>query len=251
MNPLLQDRIAIVTGAARGIGRAIAERLCAEGAIVFINDRDAAGAQQCASDLRAGGGQAQAAAADVADAAAVERLFAGLARTHGRLDILINNAAISRPRAFAETTDEDWQAVLSVNLTGVFHCCRAAFPLLRGSESARVVNLSSVSAHMGRVISDNAAYVAAKAGVDGLTRALAREWAAWGITVNSLAPGVVATELHTQLSEAQRAQLPGVIPTGRLTKPEEIAAAVSWMVSPAASQLTGQVVHLNGGMYLA
>jgi 3-oxoacyl-[acyl-carrier protein] reductase len=172
-------------------------------------------------------------------------------QTQGKLDMLINNAAISRPRAFNETSDEDWRAVLSVNLTGVFHCCRAAFPLLRKSEAARVVNLSSVSAYTGKVVSDNAAYVAAKAGVDGLTRALAREWAAHDITVNSLAPGVVATELHAQLSEAQRATLQTLIPTGRLTTVEEIAAAVSWLVSPAASQITGQVIHINGGMYFA
>lgn len=251
MNVSLHNHIALVTGAARGIGRAMAERLCAEGAIVFINDREAATVERCVNELHGNGWSAHAATGDVADAEAVNQLFAGIAHTHGKLDILVNNAAISRPRALNETSDEDWQAVLSVNLTGVFHCCRAAFPWLLKSENARVVNLSSVSAYTGKVISDNAAYVAAKAGVDGLTRALAREWAAHGITVNSLAPGVVATELHAQLTDAQRAILPGVIPTGRLTNVEEIAAAVSWLVSPAASQITGQVIHINGGMYFA
>lgn len=251
MNVALHNHIAFVTGAARGIGRAIAERLCAEGATVFINDREAATVERCVNELRDNGWQTHAATADVTDAEAINQLFADIAHSHGRLDILINNAAISRPCAFNQTSYEDWHAVLATNLTGVFHCCRAAFPLLLKSPNARVVNLSSVSAYTGKVVSDNAAYVAAKAGVDGLTRALAREWAAHGITVNSLAPGIVATELHAQLSEAQRATLPDRIPSGRLTNPAEIAAAVSWLVSPTASQITGQVIHINGGMYFA
>lgn len=251
MNDSLHNQIALVTGGARGIGRAIAARLCAAGAIALVNDRDTAAVELCAQELRDNGGQAHAATADVAEAEAVNQLFADIAQAHGKLDILVNNAAISRPRAFHEIRDEDWHAVLSVNLTGVFHCCRAAFPLLRQSKHPRVVNLSSVSAYTGKVVSDNAAYVAAKAGVDGLTRALAREWAAHGITVNSLAPGIVATELHAQLSEAQRALLPSLVPTGQLTTVEEIAAAVSYLVSPAARQITGQVIHINGGMYFA
>jgi 3-oxoacyl-[acyl-carrier protein] reductase len=251
MTAALQNQVAVVTGAGRGIGRAIARQLCAEGATVWVNDREATAVENCVKELRDCGWQAHAACADVADAPAVNQLFADLAHAHGKLDILINNAAISRPRPCSETSDEDWLAVLSVNLTGVFHCCRAAFPCLLKSDHARVVNLSSVSAYTGKVISDNAAYVAAKAGVDGLTRALAREWAAHGITVNSIAPGIVETELHAQLSEAQRAKLPSLIPTGRLTTVEEIASAVSYLVAPAASQITGQIIHINGGIYFA
>lgn len=251
MKMTLQGRTALVTGAGRGIGRAIARQLAAAGAVVFVNDRAAASVADCVRELRDKGWQALSAGADVADAEAVRQMFAGIVGVHGGLDVLVNNAAISRPRSCIETSDEDWRAVLSVNLTGVFHCCREAFPLLRKSGNARVVNLSSVSAYTGKVVSDNAAYIAAKAGVDGLTRALAREWAAHGITVNSVAPGIVESELHAGLSEAQRAQLPGLIPAGRLTLAEDIAAAVSYLVSPAAGQITGQILHINGGMYFA
>lgn len=251
MTALRQNQVALVTGAGRGIGRAIAQQLGAAGATVLVNDRDASAVENCVRELRDQAWQAHPAIADVADAKAVQRMFADIARTHQKLDILINNAAISRPRSCSETSDEDWHAVLSVNLTGVFYCCRAAFPLLLKSDNARVVNLSSVSAYTGKVLSDNAAYVAAKAGVDGLTRALAREWVPHGITVNSIAPGIVETELHAQLSEAQRAQLPSLIPTGRFTTVKEIAAAVGYLVSPAASQITGQIIHINGGMYFA
>jgi len=251
MTATLQNKIALVTGAGRGIGRAIAGQLAAAGASVFVNDCAAASVVDCVAELHKNNWQAHPALADVAETDAVRQMFADIARAYGRLDILINNAAISRPRLCIETSDEDWAAVLSVNLTGVFYCCRAAFPLLQKSESARVVNLSSVSAYVGKVVSDNAAYVAAKAGVDGLTRALAREWAAHGITVNSIAPGIVETELHAQLSEAQRAQLPALIPTGRLTTTEEIAAAVSYLIAHTSSQITGHTIHINGGMYFA
>lgn len=251
MIPKPQTRIALVTGAGRGIGRAIVRQLAAAGAVVFVNDCLVASVTDCVAELRGNGWPAHPATADVADAESVNRIFAEIADIHGKLDILVNNAAISRPRLCVETSDEDWQAVLSVNLTGAFYCCRAAFPLLRKSENPRVVNLSSVSAYTGKVVSDNAAYVAAKAGVDGLTRALAREWAAHGITVNSVAPGIVETELHAQLSEEQRDRLPNLIPDRRLTTTEEIAAAVGYLVSPAAGHLTGQTLHINGGMYFA
>lgn len=251
MNHSLHNQIALVTGAVRGIGRAIVERLCVAGATVLVNDHEAAAVENCVQELRDQGWQAHTATADVAAAEAVQQLFADITQTHGKLDILINNAAISRPRTFHETRDEDWQAVLAVNLTGVFHCCRAAYPLLRQSEHARIVNLSSVSAYTGKVVSNNAAYVAAKAGVDGLTRALASEWAAHKITVNSVAPGLVETEIHAQLSEAQRALLPTLVPAGRRTTAAEIAAAIHYLVSPAAESVTGQVIHINGGMYFA
>jgi 3-oxoacyl-[acyl-carrier protein] reductase len=247
----LQGSIGLVTGAARGIGRAIARNLAMAGATVLINDRDAAAVKGCVDEFDKNGWQSYAATADIANAEVVSRLFGEIERAHGRLDILVNNAAISRPGRLAETSNEDWQAVLSVNLTGVFYCCRAALPLLVRSGGGCVVNLSSVSAYTGKVLLDNAAYVAAKAGVDGLTRALAREWVAHGITVNSVAPGIVDTGIHSHLSAAQREALPALVPTGRLTTPEEIAAAVGYLVSPAARDITGQVIHVNGGMYFA
>lgn len=246
-NSSLQNKTALVTGAARGIGRAIAQRLAATGATVYINDLASDAVEHCVNELRAQGWQAHSAIADVSNSNAVNQLFANLAR----LDILINNAAISRPQPFNATSDADWQAVLSVNLDGTFYCCRAAFPLLAQSQQGRVINLSSVSAYTGKVLSDNAAYVASKAAIDGLTRSLAREWAAHGITVNSVAPGIVETEIHAQLSAAQRTLLPTLVPAGRLTTVAEIAEAVQYLVLPAAASVTGQVIHVNGGMYLA
>ncbi|MFN0109095.1 MAG: SDR family NAD(P)-dependent oxidoreductase [Blastocatellia bacterium] len=246
-NTSLQNKTALVTGAARGIGRAIAQRLTAAGATVYVNDLEPVAVEQCVNELRAQGWSAHPAIADVSNSGAVNQLFAKL----NKLDILINNAAISRPQQFTATSDADWQAVLSVNLNGTFHCCRAAFPLLAQSQQGRVVNLSSVSAYTGKVLSDNAAYVASKAAIDGLTRSLAREWAEHNITVNSVAPGIVETEIHAQLSAAQRAVLPSLVPSGRLTTAAEIAEKVHYLVSPATASITGQVIHVNGGMYLA
>ncbi|MDX2030500.1 MAG: 3-oxoacyl-ACP reductase family protein [Blastocatellia bacterium] len=245
-----RERVALVTGAGRGIGRAIARGLAAAGFTICVNDIDPASAEACADELISAGGRARAAAADVSQPAQVTELFARAVGGAGRLDVLINNAGVSRPRPLVETSDADWSALLAVNLSSVFYCCRAAFPLMREA-GGRIINLSSVSAHTGKVVSDNAAYVAAKAGVDGLTRALAREGAPWGIAVNSVAPGVVETEIHAQLSQERRAQLPGLIPTGRLASPEEIAEVVCFLAASAGSQLTGQVIHVNGGMYFA
>ncbi len=234
----LQNQIALVTGAARGIGRTIAEELAAAGATVITNDCEATPLREL--DF----------VADVSDSAQVNGMFAAIEKQFGQLDILVNNAAISRPCALHETNDALWQQVLSVNLNGAFHCCRAAFPLLR-QRGGSVINLSSVSAYTGKVLSDNAAYVASKAGIDGLTRALAREWVAHSITVNSIAPGIVATEIHVQLTDEQKAKLPVMVPSGRLAEANEIATAVCYLASPAARHMTGQTLHINGGMYFA
>lgn len=247
----LPGKVAVVTGAGRGIGRAVAHSLAAGGAAVVVNDREQAAVDDCVLELRGRGRQATPAAADVSDSAEVSRLFAEVERVHGRLDILVNNAAVSRPRPLAETTDDDWQTVLAVNLSGVFYCCRAAFPLMVSAGGGRVINLSSVSAYTGRVVSSNAAYVASKAGVDGLTRALAREWLAHGIAVNSIAPGVVETELHAHLPPDARERLPSLAPSGRLTTVDEVAEVVRFLASSASDQITGQVIHLNGGMYFS
>lgn len=252
MSDELQNKIALVTGAGRGIGRAIARTLAEAGATVYANDCESV--DECVNELRAMGLIAFPALADVSNAEQVMKMFNDIAAAQGRLDVLVNNAAISRPRPLAETSDEDWQAVLSVSLTGVFYCCRAAFPLMRRQDQGgggRIINLSSVSAYTGRVLSDNAAYVAAKAGVDGLTRALAREGAASGITVNSVAPGIVATGIHAHLPPARRAALPALVPAGRLAASEEVAEVVRFLASSTSNHITGQVIHVNGGMYFA
>ncbi len=244
----LQNKIALITGAGRGMGRAIASNFAAAGAIVYVNDINAEAVTNCVSEINSAGGKAIPAHADISNSAQVVKLFATI--ESGRLDVLVNNAAISRPNSLHETSDEVWNLVLSVNLSGAFYCCRAAFPLMR-QHGGRIINLSSVSAYTGKVMRNNAAYIAAKAGLDGLTRALAREGAPYGITVNSVAPGIVETEIHAHLSEEQRNQLPMLIPVGRLASAEEIAEVVSFLAAAKSNHITGQIIHVNGGMYFA
>ncbi|MBS1809747.1 MAG: SDR family oxidoreductase [Acidobacteria bacterium] len=244
------SKIALVTGAGRGIGRAIARQLVQAGVTVYVNDINAEAVRDVVHELIAAEGKAFPAAADIANAAEVTALFAIIAARTGRLDMLVNNAAISHPAALSEISDDDWQAVLSVNLSGAFYCCRAAFPLMQ-THGGRIINLSSVSAYTGKVLSNNAAYIAAKAGLDGLTRALSREGAPLGIAVNSVAPGIVETDIHAHLSAEQRALLPSLIPTDRLATAEEVAEVVCFLATAASSQLTGQIIHVNGGMYFA
>ena len=246
----LQNKIALVTGAGRGIGRAITRQLAAAGAIVYVNDVNAEAMADCVKELTIAGSKAFPACADISQTAQVTKLFADIAARSGRLNILVNNAAISRPCSFTETSDDDWHSVLAVNLSGAFYCCRAAFPLMQ-EYGGRIINLSSVSAYTGKVLSNNAAYVATKAGLDGLTRALSREGAPFGIIVNSVAPGIVETEIHAHLSEERRTQLPTLIPAGRIASAEEIAEVVCFLAAAASNHITGQVIHVNGGMYFA
>ena len=246
----LQNKITLVTGAGRGIGRAISRQFAAAGAIVYVNDINAEAVADCVSELTSAGGKVFPARADISQSEQVAKLFAEIASRSGRLDVLVNNAAISRPNSLTETSDDNWQAVLAVNLSGAFYCCRAAFPLMQ-QHGGRIINLSSVSAYTGKVLSNNAAYIAAKAGLDGLTRALSREGAAFGITVNSVAPGIVETEIHAPLSEERRKQLPTLVPAGRLASSGEIAEVVCFLASATSNHITGQVIHVNGGMYFA
>ncbi len=248
MTNALQNKIALVTGAGRGIGRAIALQLSQAGATVYVNDISAEAIADCVNELPKG--RVFPACADISQAPQVAKLFTEITAQSGRLDVLVNNAAISRPRSLVETSDDDWHSVLAVNLSGAFYCCRAAFPLMQ-QHGGRIINLSSVSAYTGKVLRNNAAYVAAKAGLDGLTRALSREGAPLGITVNSVAPGIVSTEIHVQLANEQRAQFPALIPAGHVAATEEIAEVVCFLAAAASNHITGQVIHVNGGMYLA
>ena len=246
----LQNKIALVTGAGRGIGRAIARQFTAAGAIVYVNDINDEAIADCVKELTQAGGKTYPARADISQPEQVAKLFADIETQAGHLDVLVNNAALSRPCAFTATTDADWQAILGVNLSGAFYCCRAAFPLMQ-QRSGRIINLSSVSAYTGKVLSSNAAYIAAKAGLDGLTRALSRDGAPFGITVNSVAPGIVETEIHTQLSDEQRSQFPALVPAGRIATAQEIAEVVCFLAAAESNHITGQVIHVNGGMYFA
>lgn len=241
----LAGQVALVTGASRGIGRAIAVKLAAQGAHVVVNFRTQA--DEAAETVRlvaAAGGTAEPLPFDVADAdavrAGVDRVVAG----RGRLDVLVNNAGVSVDGLLVRYKDDDWQRVLGTNLTGVFHGTRAAVRAMMRARYGRIVNITSVVADMGNA--GQAAYAAAKAGVEGLTRALAREVASRGITVNAVAPGLIATDMTAGLTAGYEA----LIPVGRQGTPEEVAAAVAFLAAPDAGYVTGHVLHVNGGLFM-
>jgi len=240
---------AVVTGGSRGIGRAIARELAARGATVIVGYRvNADAAAATVAQIVETGGRALAIPFDVRDAEAVKAGIARVLAETGRLDVLVNNAGVAIDGLVARLRDADWARVLETNLTGTFYCARAALrPMLR-ARYGRIVNLTSVVGATGNA--GQAAYAAAKAGVVGFTRSLAREVASRGITVNAVAPGFVETEMTAELDEARRASYAALIPVGRPATAEEIAAAVAFLASPAAAYVTGHVLHVNGGLYM-
>ena len=240
-------RVALVTGASRGIGRAIAATLAAQGFLVIGTATTEAGAQAIGAALAAHGGQGL--ALDVNDAAAAEAAVEGIVKAHGGLHVLVNNAGITRDTLALRMKDEDWDAVLDTNLKAVFRLCRCAIRPMMKQRWGRIVNITSVVGASGNAGQAN--YAAAKAGVAGMTRALARELGSRQITVNCIAPGFIATDMTEVLPEAQKAALLGQIPLGRLGTPEEIAHAVAFLASPLAGYVTGVELHVNGGMYMS
>ncbi len=241
----LQDRVAVVTGGAQGIGRAVAERFLASGATVALWDQDIALAEQTAEQLSSSG-TVMALSCDVADLATVEAATAATCERFGRIDILINNAGIAGPSAkLWEYELADWQAVIDIDLTGVFYCCRAVIPGMIAQNYGRIVNVSSVAGKEGN---PNAApYSAAKAGVIALTRSLSKEVAEYDIAVNSITPATAGTRILEQISQEQIDYMLTRIPRGRLLKVEEAAAMVAWMVSAENSFTTGAAFDLSGG----
>ncbi len=244
----LSGKNALVTGASQGLGEAIATRFHEAGACVAINyfpDQEGVQQRKAENLVKRLGSRSAAFAADVCHSGEVQQLCAAAVERFGPLDIIINNAGIVRDRTLAKMTDEEWDAVIDTNLSGVFRVCRAGAPLLR--DGGRIVNLSSVSAAVGLFGQSN--YAAAKAGVIGLTRTLSRELARRNITVNAVAPGLVLTEMGQTVPEAVREKWSAEIPLGRFAEPREIADAVLFLCSDLASYLTGQTLHLNGGWY--
>lgn len=247
----LTGKTALITGASQGLGAVMAATLHAAGANVALNyfpDADghpptnATNAERLARDL---GSNTVALPGDVRSATSATALCTAARDHFGSLDLLINNAGIARDRTVAKMSDEEWQAVIDTNLTGVFNTCRAALPLL--SNGGRIVNIASVSGAVG--LFGQANYAAAKAGVIGFTKTLSRELARRGITVNAVAPGLVLTELGQTVPPSIQEQWRAQIPLGRFGEPKEIANVVLFLCSPLASYLTGQTVHVNGGFY--
>lgn len=245
--PAISEQVALVTGASRGIGAAIALELAQRGFKVVGTATSEAGAANITQALSGFAGSSGR-VLDVNDAKAGEALVETIAKEHGALHVLVNNAGITRDMLAMRLKDEDWDAVLDTNLKAVFRMSRAVMRTMMKQRYGRIVNITSVVGASGNPGQAN--YAAAKAGVAGMTRALARELGSRGITVNCVAPGFIATDMTDKLSDEQHKALLGQIPLGQLGKPSDVAHAVAYLASPEAAYVTGQELHVNGGMYM-
>ena len=248
MSGVLTDRVALVTGGSRGIGRATAGRLAAEGAEVILTSRTAAAAENAAREIASDGGRARGIQLDVSDDASVEAGLASVQEAYARIHVLVNNAGITCDNLLLRMKKEDWDRVLQTNLSGVYRLCRALVPSMMRGRYGRIVNVTSVVAKIGNPGQAN--YAAAKAGIEGFSRSLAREIASRNITVNCVAPGFIDTDMTRQLQEQARDKLLAEVPLGRLGTPDDVASAVLFLVGPGGDYITGTTLHVNGGMYM-
>lgn len=243
-----KGKVAVITGASRGIGRSIALALAAQGATIVAMDMDQAATDAVVAELKAAGATALAVVGNVTVTADVERMIDAAVEAFGRVDILVNNAGITRDGLLMRMKDEEWDAVLTVNLKGAFLCTRAAFKVMSKQRYGRIINIASVVGQMGNVGQAN--YCASKAGLIGLTKSNAREMAKRSITVNAVAPGFIATAMTDALSDKVKAELTAQIPLERLGSADDIANAVLFLASEASGYITGHVLSVNGGMYM-
>ncbi|HBA71405.1 MAG: 3-oxoacyl-[acyl-carrier-protein] reductase [Geobacteraceae bacterium GWC2_55_20] len=243
-----KDKVAVITGASRGIGKSIALALAAQGASIVAVDMDQASTDAVVAELQAAGGKALAVVGNVTVTADAERMIDAAMEAFGRVDILVNNAGITRDGLLMRMKDEDWDAVLSVNLKGAFLCTRAAFKVMSKQRYGRIINIASIVGQMGNAGQAN--YCASKAGLIGLTKSNAREMAKRNITVNAVAPGFISTAMTDALSDKVRAELTSQIPMDRLGSADDIANAVLFLASEASGYITGHVLAVNGGMYM-
>ncbi len=246
---LLAEKTALVTGASRGIGRATALELAKAGAKVALNFAgNRAAAEEVAALIEAAGGEALLVQADVGDPAAVDTMIKAVVARFGKIDILVNNAGITRDNLIMRMKEEEWDAVIHTNLKGIFNCTKAVTRLMMKQKYGRIVNMTSVVGVMGNAGQSN--YAAAKAGVIGFTKSMAKELASRNITVNAVAPGYISTDMTANLPEQAKSELQSQIPLQRLGNPEDVAAAVLFLVSPGADYITGQTLHVDGGMVM-
>ncbi len=243
----LENKVALVTGAARGIGKAIAKALAAEGAVVIVNyNGSAQRAAETVKEIEEAGGKALAIRCNVADFTACKDMIDGIIKEQGRLDILVNNAGITKDGLLMKMSEEDFDSVMDTNLKGAFNCIRHAARQMIKQKSGRIISISSVSGVLGNAGQAN--YSASKAGIIGLTKATAREVASRGITVNAIAPGFITTDMTEVLSEAVKTSVTETIPMKKFGKPEDIAQTALFLASEEAAYITGQVICVDGGM---
>ena len=245
----LDNKVAIITGGYRGIGRALGVCLGRAGAHVVVADvLDEAVGREALTAIEDAGGKGELMRCDVTDSAAVDQAFSALHKRLGRIDILVNNAGISRDQLLMRVSDEDIQRTFAVNVTGAIYCARAAIRPMMRSKQGRIINLASVVAELGNP--GQTVYGASKAALIGLTKTLAREYASRGVTVNAVAPGFIDTDMTRNLPEEAKKYMLGQVPLGRVGSPEDVAAAVLFLCSDEAGYVTGQVLRVNGGMYV-
>ncbi len=245
----LDDRAAVVTGAGRGIGRATAVRFAEEGASVVVNDVDPDPAEETAAAIKEAGGQVLVSIDNTVELDQARQMMNKAAEAFGGVDILVNNAGITRDNLLMRMDADEWDAVIDTNLGGPFWMTRAISRPMMKARAGRIINMSSAAGRMGNAGQAN--YAAAKAGVVGMTRSLARELGSRNITVNCVAPGFIDTDMTRALSDEQKKALLEAIPLGRLGTPQDVAAAVAYLASPGGGYVTGAVLHVNGGMYMA